>query len=151
MIQLPITIEHLDRIASALERLVLLASASRFTYTIQIFEVTMPIFKADRVDFDITLTISATDSEGNVIADAPIPTGHTLTITSDNAAAFTATQDAANLKLAHCHVGSPGQANVTANLTDPAGNLVATGADQVTVTFGDPSVILAINLNLPAE
>lgn len=36
-----------------------------------------------------------------------------------------------------------------ANLTDPALNLVATGAALVTVTVGDPAAITAINLNLP--
>jgi hypothetical protein len=117
----------------------------------------MPIYKADKPDFDFNLVLGAVDSEGNVISDAPIPTGHKLTVTSDNDAAFQVTQDATDPKLVHAHVGgpntdgSPSQANVTANLTDPLGNLVATGGALVTVTVGDPASITNISVNLPTE
>ncbi len=157
MIELPITITHLDRIADALVRLTLIQSAARFTFKLQLnLGEPMPNYKSDKPDFDASVKITATDSEGNVIADAPIPAGHTLAVSSDNLIAITATQDAANPKLVHYHVvgpnpdGTPAQANVKADLTDPAGTLVATGSDLVTVTVGDPTAITAINLNLPA-
>jgi hypothetical protein len=154
MIELPITISHLDRIADSLERLVQIVSASRFGYQLTL-EGVMPVYKADHADFDGRIVIGAVDSEGDIITDAPIPAGHTLTITSDNPTAFTATQDTADAKLVHYHVGSPNtdgspsQANVTATLTDPAGNMVATGASQVTVTAGDPTAITGITVMLP--
>ena len=117
----------------------------------------MPVYKADKPDFDTRITITATDSEGNVIPDAPIPAGHTLTVTNSNPAAFATTQDAADPKLLHNHVGGPNpdgteaQSSVVATLTDPAGNIVATGSDLVTVTVGDPAAIQTISLNLPAN
>src|SRR5262245_50612626 len=126
MIELPITISNLDRIAAALEKLVQIHSAARFTFKLKT-GVDMN-YKADRPDFDFQVTITATDSEGNVINDAPIPAGHTLSITSDNPAAFEVAQDATDPRIVHAHVGSPGQANVMANLFDPANNLIATGA-----------------------
>src|SRR5262245_50594095 len=133
MIELPITISNLDRIAKALETLILIHSAQRFTYKLD--GGLMPTYKSDRPDFDFSVTITATDSEGNAIPNSPIPAGHTLSITSDNAAAFSVAQDAANPQLIHAHVGgpnadgTPSQANVTANLFDPANNLVASGDD----------------------
>lgn len=160
MIQFPVVVEivypdllaALHRMADALEAL-----RPKFpTFTITLGGL-MPTYKSDRADFDFNVVLGATDSEGNVISDAPIPTGHTLTVTSDNTACFEATQDAANSKLVHCHVGgpnadgTPSQANVTANLFDPSSNLVATGAAQVTVTVGDPTAITELVVNLPAE
>lgn len=138
----------LNRIAEALEKLVLIQSAARFTFTITIGEL-MATYKSDRPDFDFRVSINATDSEGNVIPDSPIPAGHSLTVTSDNLAAFTVTQDATDMRLIHAHVGSPGQASVVANLLGPAGVLVATGAALVTVVVGDPTAIQNIALNLP--
>jgi len=156
MIELPITISHLDRIADALERLVLIESAARFTFKLNLGELgTMPTYKSDRADFDFRVSINAADSEGNMIPDAPVPVGHTLMVTSDNPAAFEVTQDAADPRFIHAHVGGPNpdgtesQANVTARLFDAANNMVATGATQVTVTVGDPAAITAITLNLP--
>jgi hypothetical protein len=137
-----------NRIANALEKLALIQSAARFIFKITIGEL-MPNYKADRPDFDFRVSINATDSEGNVIPDSPIPTGHALTLTSDNPVAFTVTQDAADPRLVHAHVGSPGQSSVVANLTNPAGLLVATGAALVNVTVGDPALIQDINVNLP--
>lgn len=110
----------------------------------------MAIYKADKLDFDAAVMIAATDSEGNVINDSPIPAGFMLTVLSDNPAAISATQDTADPKLIHYHVGGPGQANVQADLFDASGNLVATGAELVTVTVGDPAAITSINLNLPS-
>lgn len=149
MIELSITILELDRIAVAVERLALIQSAARFTFKLKILENNVKIYKADRPDFDFNITIVATDSEGNVIPNAPIPVGHTLTVTSDSDLAFSVIQDAADPRIVHAHVGSPGQANLTANLMDPAGLLVATGGEQITVTVGDPAAITAITLNLP--
>jgi hypothetical protein len=149
MIELSITILELDRIAAAIELLTLIESAARFTFKLNFGKDFMPVYKADRPDFDFNILITATDSEGNMIPDAPVPAGHTLTVTSDNLAAFSAVQDGADPRIVHAHVGSPGQANVTANLLDPTGNLVATGAAQVTVTVGDPAAISSITLNLP--
>lgn len=155
MIEIAITIFELNRIAEAIEKLALIQSAARFTYTLTFGENLMAVYKSDRPDFDFMVAIAATDSEGNVIADAPVPAGHTLSVMSDNPAAFSVTQDPLNPKLVHAHVGgpnsdgTPSQSNVTANLTDPANNLVATGAAQVTVTVGDPALITAITLNLP--
>lgn len=154
MIDIAVTVTSIDRIALALERLAQIQSAARFSFQLT-FGGIMPTYKADKPDFDFNLVLGAVDSEGNVISDAPIPTGHTLTVTSDNAAAFAVTQDAADPKLVHAHVGgpnpdsTPSQANVTANLFDPVGTLVATGAAQVTVTVGDPASITNIAVNLP--
>jgi len=149
LIELSITILELDRIALAVERLALIQSAARFTHKLTFGENLMPIYPADRPDFTFNIVITATDSEGNLIADAPIPTGFTLTLTSDNPVAFSVMQNPANPKSVAAHVGSPGQANVVANLMDPVGTLVATGGALVTVVVGDPAAITAINLNLP--
>lgn len=149
MIELSITILELDRIAAAVERLTLIQSAARFSFKLTFGENLMPVYQADRPDFTFNIVITATDSEGNPIPDAPIPAGFTLTVTSDNPAAFSVTQDTANPKSVAAHVGSPGQANVVANLTDPASNLVATGGALVTVVVGDPAQITAITLDLP--
>ncbi len=117
----------------------------------------MATYKSDKLDFDFSIVIGAVDSEGNVISDAPLPAGHTLTVTSDNPAAFSVVQDAADSKLIHAHVGgpnpdsTPSQANVTASIFDPASTLVATGAALVTVTVGDPTAITNLVVNLPAE
>src|SRR5688572_15557503 len=115
MIALPIEIEiiHLDRIAAGIERLAQIHSAARFTFKLKL-GVDMN-YKADRADFDFRVTITAADSEGNLIPDSPVPAGHTLIITSDNALVFQVAQDTADPRLVHAHVGSPGQANVTAN------------------------------------
>jgi hypothetical protein len=149
MIELSITILELDRIAAAIERLTLIQSAARFTFKLNFGDNLMPVYKSDKPDFTFNIIITAADSEGNPIPDAPIPTGFTLTVTSDNPAAFSVVQDPTNPKSVAAHVGSPGQANVVANLMDPAGNLVATGGALVTVVVGDPAQITAINLNLP--
>ena len=116
----------------------------------------MQTYKADRPDFSAAVRITAADSEGNIIDDAPIPAGFTLTVESDNPDAITATQDPNDPRIVHYHVvgpnedSSPSQANVKADLFDAAGNLVATGSELVTVTVGDPAAITAINLNLPS-
>lgn len=157
MIQLPVTvqIEHFDEIAAALKQLVQIQSAARFTFQLKFSENLMPTYKSDRPDFDFTITINATDSEGNVIPDAPIPAGHTLQVVSDNPAAFEVIQDAGDPKLVHAHVGgpnadgTPSQANVNASLFDPANNLVAAGVALVAVTVGDPTTITEIDINLP--
>jgi hypothetical protein len=154
MVELPITISHIDRIADAVERLAQIVSASRFSYQLQL-EGVMPVYKADKPDFSARIIIGAVDSEGNVISDAPIPAGHTLTVTSDNPACITATQDTADPKLVNYHIGgpntdgTPSQANVSATLSDPVGNMVGTGASQVTVTVGDPAAITGITVMLP--
>lgn len=115
----------------------------------------MPIYKDDKPDFDIHLILTAKDSEGREIADAPIPANFTLEVISDNPDAFSVTQDAADLKLIHCHVGgpnadgTPATANVTALLKNATGDLVAIGSDAVTVTVGDPASISSISLTLP--
>lgn len=162
MIQFPVVVEivypdllaALHRMADALEAL-----RPKFpTFTITFKGVdNMPTFKSNREDFTFNIVLGAVDAEGNVISDAPIPTGHTLTVTSDNTACFEVTQDATSPKVVNCHVGgpnpdgTPSQANVVANLFDPSSNLVATGANQVTVTVGDPTSITNIAVNLPAE
>lgn len=155
MIELPITISNLDRIADALEKLVQIQSAARFSFQPKLNLGEDMTYKDDRPDFDFSVAIAATDSEGHFIPDSPIPAGHTLTVTSDNPDAFTVTQDANDPKLIHAHVGgpnadsTPAQANVVANLMDPANNLVASGVAQVIVTVGDPTAITAISVNLP--
>ena len=165
MLSLPISLDaildphtrlSLDRIATAQEsiaenllRLTQIVSASRFSFSLK-FGGLEVIYKNDHVDFDLPIVIAATDAEGETIPDAPIPTGFTLTVTSDNAGVVTVTPDAGgNLKLFRVHVGTSGQANVTANLMDAASNLVATGAEQVTVTTGDPAAISSITMNFP--
>jgi hypothetical protein len=115
----------------------------------------MPIYKSDRPDFDFRVTITAADSEGNSIPDAPVPEGHMLTVLSSNPSAFEVAQDPGDPRFIHAHVGgpnpdgTPSQATVRANLFDPANNLIATGEASVTVTVGDPTAISAITLNLP--
>lgn len=157
MVEFPVTISNLDRIADALHRLVLITSAARFTFKLTFSEELMATYKSDRPDFDFNIVLGAVDSEGNVISDAPIPTGHTLTVVSDNTAAFTVTQDTTDPKLIHAHVGgpnpdsTPSTANVTASIFDPASNLVATGVAQVVVTVGDPTLITNLVVNLPTE
>lgn len=156
MIEFPISITHLDRIAVALEKLVQIQSAARFTFTLHLGELnTMPIYVADKADFDVLMTISGKDSEGNVLPDIDIPEGFTLIVTSDNSAAFAVAQDTAQPKLLHCHVGgpnadtTPSQSNVLAVLNDAAGNMVATGGALVTVTAGKVATVTGITLNLP--
>jgi hypothetical protein len=146
----------LTRLADTFERHVQLSAVARWTFSISFGGLTeMPIYKADKPDFDFRIMLAGADSEGNTIPDAPVPAGHTLTVVSDNSAGFEVTQDPADQRLVHAHVGgpnpdgSPSQSNVTANLLDPLGNLVATGAAQVTVTAGDPATITAITLDLP--
>lgn len=155
MIELSITILELDRIAVAIERLALIQSAARFTYKLTLSEGNMPIYKADRPDFTFRVIITATDSEGNVIQDSPIPAGHTLVVSSDNPAAFSVAQDPGDPQMVLAHVGgpnsdgSPSSANVKADLFDAVNNLVATGGALVTVTAGDPAAIQNITLDLP--
>ena len=154
MIEFSISIPELERIAAGVEKLTLIQSAARFTFKLN-FGGLMPTYKSDRPDFDFNVMITATDSEGNAIPNAPIPAGHTLTVDSDNSAAFSVIQDLADSRLVHAHVGgpnpdgTPAMANVMAKLFDPADNLVAVGSALVTVTVGDPAAISAINLNLP--
>lgn len=147
-------------IANHLLRLTQAVSASRFTYqiTFDFKEKPMPhVFKSDEPNFDFRLKIRALDSEGNVIEDAPIPAGFTLTVTSDNTACFAVTQDAADPRLVHAVVGgpnpdsTPSQANVMGNLTDASSNLVATGSDLETVTVGDPATIQSIGFVFPQD
>lgn len=115
----------------------------------------MPIYPSDKPDFDAVLTIDGLDSEGFPVKNIPVPANHVLTVTSDNAAAFSIVQDAADARILHCHVGgpnadgTPAQSNVLANLVDPVGNLVATGGGLVTVQAGAVVTISGINLNLP--
>lgn len=149
--------ERVDRIAEALERLALIASAARFNYQLN-FNLegeNMPTYKSDRPDFSQALELTATDSEGHTIRNAPLPAGFSLSVTSDNEECITATQDPNDSRIVHYHVGgpkadgSPSQANLLAIATDPAGNMAATGAALVTVTAGDPSAITEIHFNLP--
>lgn len=158
MIDVTIKLPELDRIADALERLALIESAARFTFTLNLnLGGPMPTYKSDRPDFDAAVLITAADSEGNIIENSPIPQGFTLMVESDNPDAITATQDADDPRIVHYHVvgpqpdGSPSQANVKADLFDAAHNLVATGSSLVTVTVGDPAAITAINMNLPTS
>ncbi len=115
----------------------------------------MPTYKSDKPDFDVMAKIAAKDSEGNIIADAPIPAGFSFTVTSDNPACIEVSQDPTNAKSVHYHIGgpnpdsTPSQANVVASLMDATGNLVSTGGSLVTVTVGDPTEITSIDLGLP--
>jgi hypothetical protein len=155
LVTLNVEIPALDRLAHDLHSIVELISASRFTYTIKVLEDDMPTYKADRLDFDAAVKISAKDSEGNVIPDISVPAGHSLTVSSDNPSALTATQDIPNSKLVHYHVGgpnadgTPATANVSATLTDSVGNVVAADTAVVTVTAGDAETTTGISLGLP--
>lgn len=146
----------LESIAISVEKIAQLLSQPPFvTFKLSMEELRMAIYKADKPDFDTRVTIDGVDSEGNVVKDIPIPTGFSLSVTSDNPAAFEATQDLTDTQLLHCHVGGPNpdgtnsQSTVTANLFDGGGNMVATGSETVTVTSGDPTAITTISLNLP--
>jgi hypothetical protein len=66
------------------------------------------------------------------------------------------TADSANPLLFHAVVGSPlsdgpSSANLTATLNDASGALVATDAEAIVVTAGDPSAIAGINIEFPAD
>lgn len=109
------------------------------------------IFKADRPDFDLPVAITVTDSEGNPIPDAALPPGFTLIAESDNEEAFSILQDDANPLLFHCHVGSPGNATLTATLTNVSGETVAIDAEAIVVTVGDPAAVSGIDFKFPDD
>lgn len=146
---------YLSRIATSLEsiradtkRIADSLGIIKLTYSIRL-EGLMAVYKADKPDFDFRIILIGTDSEGHEIVDAPIPAGHSLLLTSDNPTAFSAVQDAADARLVHAHVGSPGQSNLVVNLFDGGGNLAATGGELVTVVAGDVTTIASITLALP--
>jgi len=94
----------------------------------------------DTPDGRVTFHIAATDAEGQPITDPAALAALTLTVVGSNDDAFVVTLDAdqpdpAN-RVGGYHVGAPGQAALTENLTDAGGNLIATGTDGFTVTTG---------------
>jgi hypothetical protein len=94
----------------------------------------------DTPDGRVTFHLNATDSEGVAITDPAELAKLGFTVTSSNDAAFVVTLDAdqpdpAN-RVGGYHVGAPGQAAVTENLTAADGTLIGTGTDGFTVTTG---------------
>lgn len=100
------------------------------------------VVKDNNPDVPFTLVLGdVTDAEGNVIPDAALD----ITVASDNDAAVAVTFDAAT-KAGSVSFGSPGQANVTANVSS-GGVLLGTGAASFVVTLGDPAAITSVALN----
>lgn len=129
---------------------------NQFNYDVRI-KLMPRVIKADHVDFDIPVTVNATDSEGNPVKGGGLPAGFTLTLTSDNDAAFSVTPDPSNPLNFKAHVGGPNPdgnpnlASLTATLNDANGVLVATDAEAIVVTAGDPSAISGINIVFPDD
>jgi hypothetical protein len=94
----------------------------------------------DTPDGRVTFHLNATDSEGVAITDPAELAKLGFTVTGSNDAAFVVTLDTdqpdpAN-RVGGYHVGAPGQAAVTENLTAADGTLIGTGTDGFTVTTG---------------
>lgn len=109
------------------------------------------VFKADYADFDLPVTVTVTDSEGNPIPGAALPAGFTFAAESDNADAFAVTADPDNPLLFHCHVGNPGEAVLTGTLTNAAGEVVAIDAEAIVVTVGDPAAVSGVEFQFPPD
>lgn len=157
MIELPIKIEvTIPGLLEALREIIEKLGTPKPSFQLE-FETLMPTYKATHPDFTFRIKIRAVDAEGHSIADAPIPQGSTLVVTSDAPSVFSVVQDTVDPKLVSAHVEGPlpgtesSTANVTAQLFDAQSNLVATGVAQVVVTVGDPTAITEIVLDLPAS
>lgn len=115
------------------------------------------VIKADHADFDITIDVTAVDSEGNVVKGSKLPEGFSLTLVSDNVDAFEVLPSTDNPLLFRAHVGGPtpegdpNPANLVATLTDADGVVLATDAEAIVVTAGDPAAIKGITVNFPAD
>ena len=102
----------------------------------------MFVVKDDQPPVNFSLVLGdVTDSEGNAIPDAALD----VTVESDNPDAVAITFDPAT-KSGTASFGSPGQANVTANVKSGE-TLLGTGAAAFTVTVGDPAAITSVGLN----
>jgi hypothetical protein len=152
-----VEVDFTDRVYDLLVRIANALESQKPSYQVRINFMPFPI-KADYPDFDVAITLNDVDSEGNQIpGSGSLPAGFTLTVASDNEAAFSVTQDAANPLLVHCHVGTPeadgtpAAANFSATLTDASGALVAADTKAIVVTAGDPAAILGITMNLPTD
>lgn len=115
------------------------------------------VIKADHPDFDILIEVESVDSEGNVVKGGGLPEGNTLTLVSDNVDAFEVTASADNPLKFRAHVGGPtaegdpNPANLVATLTDADGVVLATDAEAIVVTAGDPAAIKGITVNFPSD
>lgn len=102
----------------------------------------MYIVKDNNPDVAYSLVVGEVkDAEGSVIADPQL----SVEVVSDNPAAV-AVAPAPNGKSGSISFGAPGQANLTANVKDAAGNILATGAASFTVTTGDPASVASVGL-----
>lgn len=102
----------------------------------------MFVVKDDHVPVNFSLVLGdVTDAEGNAIPDAQL----NVTVESDNPAAVAVEFDAA-ARTGSVSFGSPGQANVVANVKT-GDVLLGTGAAAFTVTVGDPAAITGVSLN----
>ncbi len=92
----------------------------------------------------MSFAVTATDSEGNPITDPAELAKLPFTVINSDESVFAVTLDADQPDGAHrvggYHVGAPGQATVTGNLTQADGDLIATGTDAFTVTTGEATL-----------
>lgn len=100
------------------------------------------IVKDDQPDVPYSVTLGeVTDAEGNVIAD---PQGLSVEVVSSDPSVVELTP--ADDKRGSAHFGNPGQATVTANVKNEAGDILATGSANFTVTTGDPAAISGVEV-----
>lgn len=150
-------VDFVQRFYNLLERLVVAVENRRECKCFQVRMNFMPkVFKSDYPDFDLPITVETVDAEGNVVKGGKLPAGFSLTVVSSNPAALDI-QPTADPLVFRGHVGGPtpegdpSTATVTATLSDTQGVLLATDAEAVVVTAGDPATIRAINMVFPAD
>lgn len=96
----------------------------------------------NQADTTYSLTLGdVTDAEGKPV---PAP-ALTIEVTSDDPAVVDVTPDA-DPKTGKVHFGDPGNATITANITDAEGTLLGTGVAGFVVTAGPPAAIAGVKL-----
>lgn len=102
----------------------------------------MYIVKDDNPDVGYSVSVGEVkDAEGNTIPDAQVK----VEVSSDNPSVV-AVAVGADGKSGRVSFGSPGQANVTVNVTNANGDLLGSGAASFTVTTGDPASIAGVSV-----
>lgn len=101
------------------------------------------IIKNDTPDFDFSIDVgTVTDAEGEVLPDESI----SLEIESSDPDVLEVTVNEDG-KSGRVHVGHSGVAAFTVSAKGPNGDVLASGADDFTVTPGDPKAVSEIKTN----